>query len=91
LEDVRRVMCKMLNWFEEIKVTSLLLLLLLLLLLSFWDVIIIELTLSTLTICMLFNFSLFLMSIILFLQRYCDIHIVVEDFKMDPHSCAIVI
>jgi hypothetical protein len=45
-----------------------------------------ELRLSALTICMLFNFGLFLMCVILFLKKYFDTHIVVDVHKVGPDS-----
>jgi len=51
----------------------------------------IELPLSALTICTLFNFSLFPMHVILFLKRYCDAHIVVDVYKVGPQSWLLAI
>ena len=51
----------------------------------------IELPLSALTICMPFNFSLFLMCVILFLKRYFDTHIVVDVYKVGPDSWLLAI
>jgi len=45
-----------------------------------------ELPLFALTICMLFNFSLFLMHVILLLKRYSDTRIVVDDYEVGPDS-----
>jgi hypothetical protein len=51
----------------------------------------IEFPLSALTICRLFNFSLFLMRVIPFLKRYSDIHIVVDVYKVGRDSWLVVI